>query len=107
MLTQHYKLPIQDHHHGKAKPGQVILNESDEFVIGFVDFVSDTHFVVMLFQPMDLEWPEMINIAETCDPGVRLVEIIDENPEIAEMWHKLYTIWENEDEMDTTEQPLQ
>lgn len=96
MITQHYKLPYRAEDHFDAKSGCFVLDQNDEFVIGFIDYVSDTSFVVMLFEPMDLDLPHMENISESCDPQARLREIFDEDGEIEEVWRLAMEYWRTE-----------
>ena len=86
--TQHYKLKATEDHIKNAHPGGLVFenNDSDE-IIGFIDFVSDCEISVMLFEPMELK-DFMIQIAETCDFEPRLLEIFEEDKDIARAWAK-------------------
>ena len=90
MLTQHYKFPVTLEHIKEAKPGQFVFesNDSDK-IIGFVDFVSDTHIAFMLFDPTEISYKDAINISDNVDWEARLKEIITEDPEIAEIWEEI------------------
>lgn len=73
-----------------AKPGQFVHrdNESD-MVIGFIDYVSDTHMALMLFEPKEIDlndYPDVIPISSSCDWLTRIREIFQEDPEIASIW---------------------
>lgn len=93
MLAQHYKIPASTEHLTKAKPGQVILNEDSDDIIGFIDFVSDCEVAMMLFQPMEIEvHPNITIIAEECDAKSRFREIVKDDVEIAELWEEIFKL---------------
>lgn len=85
MITQNYKLPRLPEH-TEAKPGHFVFDSYTDDIIGFVDFVSDTHFAIMLFKPMDLDYPKMESIQERCDPVARLRQIFNEDPLVVNLW---------------------
>lgn len=87
MITQHYKFPVTIEHIREARPGQFVYesNDSDD-IIGFVDFVSDSHIAIILFEPKEISYEGAVNISDNIDWEDRLQEIIDEDPEIGELW---------------------
>ena len=87
MITQHYKLPITPDMIEHAEAGQQVYeDEKIDQVVGFIDFVSDSYLVVMLFQPDDINIEGAINIQASCDVAPRLNEIFKENPSIRKLW---------------------
>ena len=94
MITQHYKMPATPDMFEHASSGQLVyVDENMEIVGGFIDFISDSHLCVMLFEPKEIPYPNVINIQTVYEDNTiiyaRLKEIMDNDPEIAEMWEKL------------------
>lgn len=94
IFAQHYKMKASEAHLEQAGPGQYVLDQDDhDRIVGFIDFVNrDTREVaVMLMEPMEMplemiEKDELTIIQERCDWQARLLEILDEYPEMAEWW---------------------
>lgn len=88
MLTQHYKLKATVEHITNAIPGCFVFgSDESEEIVGFVDFVSDSHIAIMLFKPTEIEDDmNAISISESCDFTTRLDEILEDNPYMLERW---------------------
>lgn len=87
MITQHYKLPASLDNIRNGKPGQFVYESNDsDNIIGFVDFVSDSHIAFILFEPKEISYEGAVNISDNVDWEYRLQEIIDEDQEIGELW---------------------
>lgn len=89
--VQHYRIKATTEHLTEAKPGQFVMDESSEQVLGFIDYVSDTHMAVMFFDPQwipdDEILPEGFEIlADEVDWETRLEEILIEDPSMNELW---------------------
>ena len=88
MIAQHYKLQV---YRKDAKAGQLVYEDNNSnSVIGFVDFISDCELAIMLFEPTEFpdDWDGIL-IDEECDYFTRLAEIMDQDPEIKDMWLEL------------------
>jgi hypothetical protein len=87
MITQHYKVKAIPAILENAKPGHFVYEDNDaDIPKGFIDFVSDCEMAIMLFEPEELRGFEYKVIAPLCDWETRLQEIIDNDPEMKEVW---------------------
>lgn len=64
----------------------VFQSDVSSDVIGFIDFISDAHVCIMLFEPTEINANGAIQISETCDWEPRMREIMEEDLNIARMW---------------------
>lgn len=79
-----------------AKSGQLVYVDDDmELVGGFIDFISDSHLCIMLFEPKEVPYPDVINIQTVYEDQTfaykRLKDIMDDDIEIHELWTEIWT----------------
>jgi hypothetical protein len=86
MITQYYKIKATQENIEHGYPGCFVLDDSDDKIVGFVDFVSDCEMAIVLFEPMDINVPGMVNISSTYDWEKRLVDILDNDIDMALQW---------------------
>jgi len=91
MITQHYKVKASPDVLKNGRPGQLVFEDDEaEIPKGFIDFVSDCEMAIMLFEAEDLKGFKFKSISKSVDWEKRLQEIIDEDPEMKEVWDQVW-----------------
>lgn len=90
MITQRYKLPASDENKELAQPGQfVFANNDSDTVIGFINSI-DEYLEIVLFEPTDINEPDMINVSASCNWRFLIIQILHDNDSpIADQWRTL------------------